>query len=124
MLIETFDDFRELLARVEQTGASSPRLGLCVDIGHVHCLEPRPIADYLIEWRDRILTIHIEDMKRGVHDHLKFGEGTIDFPPVLNALRSIDYRGGLNVELSRHSHIAPEALRESIQFLQAQMRTL
>ena len=123
MLIETFDDYRELLARVEQTGASSPRLGLCVDIGHVHCLEPQPIADYLIEWRDRILTIHIEDMKRGVHDHLRFGEGTIDFPPVLNALRSIDYSGGLNVELSRHGHIAPDVLRESMQFLQAQMRT-
>lgn len=122
MLIETFDDFRELLARVEQTGASSPRLGLCVDIGHVHCLELRPIAEYLNEWRDRILTIHIEDMKHGVHDHLRFGEGTIDFPPVLNALRNINYQGGVNVELSRHSHIAPEVLRESIQFLQAQLR--
>lgn len=123
MLIETFDDFRELLTRVEPVEGLNSQLGLCVDIGHVHCLEPRPIADYLIEWRDRILTIHIEDMKRGVHDHLRFGEGTITFPPVLNALRDINYRGGLNVELSRHSHIAPEVLKESIQFLQAQLRT-
>ena len=122
MLIETFDDFQELLARVHAAEGLNFELGLCVDIGHVHCLEPRPIAEYLIEWRDRILTIHIEDMKRGVHDHLRFGEGTIDFPPVLNALRSIDYQGGLNVELSRHSHVAPEVLRESIQFLQAQLQ--
>ena len=112
MLVATFDDFRELLVRVD-----GPRLGLCVDIGHVHCLEPRPISEYLIEWRDRLFTIHIEDMLRGVHDHLRFGEGTIDFPPVLQTLKDIDYRGGLNVELSRHSHIAPEVLRESFEFL-------
>lgn len=112
MLVQTFDDYRELLSRVD-----GPGFGLCVDIGHVHCLEERPIADYLREWRDRIYTIHIEDMVKGVHDHLRFGEGTIDFPPVLSALREIAYQGGLNVELSRHSHIAPEVLRESFEFL-------
>ena len=26
-------------------------------------------------------------MRRGVHDHLRFGEGEIDFPPVLATLR-------------------------------------
>ena len=112
MLVETFDDFRELLNRVEFTGPGSTgtsttnesdtggRLGLCVDIGHVHCLEPRPIAEYLAQWQDRIVTIHIEDMNRGVHDHLRFGEGSIDFRSVMNELREINYRGGVNVELS------------------------
>ena len=112
MLVQTFDDYRELLSQVD-----GPGFGLCVDIGHVHCLEPRPISDYLIEWRERLFTIHIEDMVRGVHDHLRFGEGTIDFPPVLQTLQAIGYRGGLNVELSRHSHTAPEVLRESFVFL-------
>ena len=112
MLVQTFDDYRELLSLVDGSG-----FGLCVDIGHVHCLEPRPIAEYLIEWSDRIFTIHIEDMTRGVHDHLRFGQGTIDFPPVLRTLRDLGYRGGLNVELSRHSHVAPEVLLESFKFL-------
>ena len=112
MLIQTFDDYRELLSRVD-----GPGFGLCVDIGHVHCLEPRPISEYLLEWRERLFTIHIEDMERGVHDHLRFGEGTIKFPPVLRTLKDMGYQGGLNVELSRHSHIAPEVLRESFEFL-------
>jgi len=116
MLIQTFDDYRELLTRVD-----GPGFGLCVDIGHVHCLEPRPISEYLTEWRERLFTIHIEDMVRGVHDHLRFGAGTIDFPPVLQTLKAIDYRGGLNVELSRHSHIAPEVLHESFAFLSGLM---
>ena len=112
MLVQTFDDYCELLTRVD-----GPGFGLCVDIGHVHCLEPRPISDYLTEWRDRLFTIHIEDMVRGVHDHMRFGEGTIDFPPVLQTLKAIGYAGGVNVELSRHSHIAPDVLRESFEFL-------
>jgi L-ribulose-5-phosphate 3-epimerase len=117
MLVQTFDDYRELLSLVD-----GPGFGLCVDIGHVHCLEPRPIADYLSEWRDRIWTIHIEDMTQGVHDHLRFGQGTIHFPEVIRALTELDYRGGLNVELSRHSHIAPEVLKESFAFLDSLIR--
>ena len=41
----------------------------------------------------------------GVHEHLMFGEGEIDFPPVLRgaSARSAT-RGGVHVELSRHSH--------------------
>ena len=112
MLVQTFDDYRHLLSLVDGQG-----FGLCVDIGHVHCLEPKQIADYLVEWSDRIVTIHIEDMNKGVHDHLCFSEGTIDFPPVLQTLRRLDYRGGLNVELSRHSHAAPEVLQRSFEFL-------
>jgi L-ribulose-5-phosphate 3-epimerase len=114
MLVQTFDDYRELLSHVD-----GPGFGLCVDIGHVHCLEPRPISDYLTEWRERLFTIHIEDMVQGIHDHLRFGEGTIDFPPVVQTLKAIGYRGSLNVELSRHSHVAPEVLRESFVFLSA-----
>lgn len=117
MLVQTFDDYRELLAHLEGSGGTSPEFGLCVDIGHVHCQESRSIGEYLNEWRDRLFTIHIEDMVRGVHDHLRFGQGTIDFPPVLRTLSQLNYRGGLNVELSRHSHMAPEVLRESFDFL-------
>ncbi len=117
MLVQTFDDYRNLLSLVD-----GPGFGLTVDIGHVHCLEPRPISDYLTEWRDRIFTIHIEDMRRGIHDHLRFGEGTIDFLPVLETLKALKYAGSLNVELSRHSHMAPEVMRESFDFLDRRLR--
>jgi L-ribulose-5-phosphate 3-epimerase len=113
MLVQSFDDYQRLLSLVD-----GPGFGLTVDIGHVHCLEPLSISHYLSEWRDRLFTIHIEDMHQGVHDHLRFGEGTIDFPPVLETLRTIQYAGSINVELSRHSHMAPEVMRESFAFLE------
>jgi len=61
--------------------------------------------------------VHIEDMRGGVHDHLMFGEGEIDFTPVLGALKKIDYAGGAYVELSRHSHDAVRVAERSLHFL-------
>jgi len=113
MFIESFDDYRRLLELVD-----APHFGLTIDIGHVQCVETGSIADHLREWRDRLFNVHIEDMCRGVHEHLRFGEGEIDFPPVLRALDEIGYTGCVNVELSRHSHMAPEVAKESIEFLQ------
>lgn len=117
MLIETLADFKELLALVDH-----PCFGLTVDIGHLQCMGELPISAHLLPWRDRIFNIHIEDMRQGVHDHLRFGEGEIDFADVFAGLRQIDYQGGLHVELSRHSHMAPEALRESFSFLQSALQ--
>ena len=112
MLLQTFDDYRCLLSL-----ADGPGFGLTVDVGHVHCIETISIPEALRQWIDRIFTIHIEDMHRGVHDHLRFGEGTIDFPPIMQTLRSLNYVGSVNVELSRHSHMAPEVMKESYDFL-------
>jgi len=56
-------------------------------------------------------------MRRGVHEHLMFGEGDMDFPPLWQALAAIGYQGGIHVELSRHSHDAVAAARRSMEFL-------
>jgi len=112
MFIDTMPRFAELHEQVQH-----PALGLTLDIGHLHCLGEVPIADHVRRWRDWLWNIHIEDMRRGVHDHLMFGEGEIDFAPVLAALREIDYAGGVHVELSRHSHDAVETARRALIFL-------
>ena len=113
MFIDTFSQFEKLLAEVDD-----PVFGLTIDIGHVHCVEQGTIAGYLRQWEGRLFNVHIEDMCRGVHEHLRFGDGEIDFVPVMQALDDIGYAGGVHVELSRHSHMAPEVARESFEFLQ------
>ncbi|AMV36179.1 sugar phosphate isomerase/epimerase family protein [Planctomyces sp. SH-PL62] len=117
MFIDTFDRFARLDERIKH-----PLFDLTVDVGHVHCNEPRPVADYLREWGPRIANVHIEDMVVGVHEHLMFGEGTMDFPPILAAFREIGYTGGLHVELSRHSPMGAEALRGARTFLAPLLR--
>ena len=115
MFIDTMTRFDELRRRVDH-----PSFGLTIDVGHLHCLGEVPIADQLRKWRRLLWNVHIEDMRRGVHDHLMFGEGEIVFGPVLRTLREIGYAGGVHVELSRHSHNAVETARQALAFLQAQ----
>lgn len=115
MWIDTLDRYGELLRRL----GHHPLFGLTIDVGHVHCLQEGPIPDLILAWSERLRNIHIEDMKKDVHEHLMFGEGEIDFPPVLAALERSGYAGGVHVELSRHGHMAPEAARTAIEFLSA-----
>jgi L-ribulose-5-phosphate 3-epimerase len=112
MLIDTMERFEQLHERID-----SDYFRLTLDIGHLLCLGETPIANYIHQWRDQIVNVHIEDMRAGVHEHLMFGEGEIDFVPVLKALRDIHYKGGLHVELSRHSHDAPAVARRAFEFL-------
>ncbi|HVX61159.1 MAG TPA: sugar phosphate isomerase/epimerase family protein [Pirellulales bacterium] len=116
MLIDTMDRFERLCRQLER-----PQLGLTLDIGHLHCLGETPIAAQIRKFAPQLVNVHIEDMQAGIHEHLTFGEGEIDFPPVLKALIEIGYAGGVHVELSRHSHMAPEAARKAFKFLTQQM---
>jgi sugar phosphate isomerase/epimerase len=116
MLIDTTDSFAELLDRVD-----SPRLKLTLDVGHLHCLGETPIPAIIRRWGKRIANVHIEDMRAGVHDHLMFGEGEMDFPPIIAALAEVGYDGGVHVELSRHSHDAPYVAQQAFDFLSPMM---
>ena len=112
MFINTMERFDELLTRFDH-----PALRLTIDVGHLHCQGETPIDDHLRRWSSRLVNMHIEDMRFGVHEHLMFGEGEIEFPPVFAALAEIGYQGLVQVELSRHSHQAPEAAQRAMDCL-------
>ena len=112
MLIDSLSSFEALLQWVD-----SPRLKLTLDIGHLFCQGEFPIRDYIFRYQDRLVNVHIEDMKAGVHEHLMFGEGQIDFPPIIDGLKEANYQGGIHVELSRHSHDAANIAKRAFDFL-------
>ncbi|MFD8567532.1 sugar phosphate isomerase/epimerase family protein [Streptomyces sp. NPDC059639] len=114
-LLATLADFHHL----RRTLGSPDALGLTLDLGHCQCLEPEPPADCVRAAAPWLRHVQIEDMRRGVHEHLPFGEGEIDFPPVLDALAAVGYQGLTVVELPRHSHAGPQLAAESISFLRA-----
>jgi L-ribulose-5-phosphate 3-epimerase len=117
MAIDTLDRFEKLLAALERRNIDHRGLGLTIDIGHLHCMGEVPLSDQLSKWSDRLVNLHVEDMRFGRHEHLMFGEGEIDFAPIFATLGDMGYTGPVLVELSRHSHIGPVAARHSIEFL-------
>jgi len=115
MLVENIAGYERLAAEL-----GDPRtLGLTLDIGHCRCLEDLSVPDCVRRAAGRLVNVQIEDMRRGVHEHLELGHGEIDFPPVLAALAEIGYPGLIAVELPRHSHDGPGAAMRSIDFLRA-----
>jgi sugar phosphate isomerase/epimerase len=117
MFIDTLDKFAELHARVNH-----PAFGLTVDVGHLVCNGELPVSEHLVRWKDWLWNVHIEDMRPGVHDHLMFGDGEVDFADVFAGLRAASYQGMVSVELSRHSHDAVNAARKSFAFLSPYLR--
>jgi L-ribulose-5-phosphate 3-epimerase len=112
MLLDTLAGYLKLRADV-----GSDVLGLTLDIGHLRCNEPKPPPDCVADGAPYLVNVQIDDMRRGTHEHLEFGTGEVDFPPVLAALREHGYDGLVSVELPRHSHAAPAVAGRSIEFL-------
>jgi L-ribulose-5-phosphate 3-epimerase len=118
MFIDTLDRFRDLVDELNLRRVDTKRLQLTLDIGHLHCQGELPIGDKIREWADRLVNVHIEDMRAGVHEHLMFGEGEIDFPTVLATLANVGYAGLVNVELTRHAQVGAAAAQQAYDFLQ------
>lgn len=111
MLIETCGEWQTLHDR-------HGRLQLALDTGHCIVSQDIDPADAVRKYADHLGTVAIEDMKTGVHVHLPFGEGDMDIPAVLDALRDIGFDKLVSVELSRESPRAHEAIPKSIAYLQ------
>ena len=112
-LVERLDEYDALLADL----GGHRLFGLTLDVGHCLVAGDEPVEDHIVKWSERLASVHIEDMRREVHDHLDFGEGDVDFQAVLGALNRIDYQGLVSVELSRHSHAAHRTVPRAIEFL-------
>lgn len=113
MFVETIGGYLRLRSLLGEPAA----FGLTLDIGHCRCNEASPVPDCVRQAAPYLVNVQIDDMRRGVHEHLEFGQGEIDFPPVLAALAASGYRGLTAVELPRHSHAAPAVARQSLAFL-------
>ena len=115
MLIETVADFRNLKKRF-------PQLKLALDTGHCLASEECQPEAAVVEMRNELGTVAIEDMRRGVHEHLFFGEGEMNIAAILKALDEINYQKLVCVELSRHSHCADKTVLSAIEYLKTAER--
>lgn len=117
MLVETVADY-VILSR------EFPNLTLALDTGHCLASEECEPETAVREMREKIGTVAIEDMRRGVHEHLFFGEGEMNIAGILAALKEINYGKLVCVEMSRHSHCADKIIPAAIEFLRKTEREL
>ena len=114
MLVSSLADWDRL-----RDATSLDSLGLTLDVGHVPCTERITAGDAIRRYAGALRNVHLDDTRDGVHEHRQIGEGDIDWPDVMRALGEAGFDGIASVELSRHSHAAPEAARVALAALLA-----
>ena len=117
MLVNGLADWERL-----RDATSLPDLGLTLDVGHVPCTETISAGDAIRRYASALRTVHLDDTRNGVHEHLQIGDGDLDWADILRALDEARFTGIASVELSRHSHAAPEAARAALAALRSAAR--
>ncbi len=115
LFLEWATELREWIDRL-----AHPRLGANLDIGHSQVIG-EPIAETIKLLGNRIWNMHIEDIPGRKHYHLVPGEGTLDWQALKSALREINYRRWLTVELYTYGDAPQEAAEKSMAFLKKVM---
>lgn len=114
MFVERLGEYLELIRRL---GSDGDALGLTLDVGHLLVTGDLPVEGRIRELAPRLVHVHLDDIRGGVHEHLMFGRGVLDLPATLKALLDTGYDGMAAVELSRDSHRGADAAQEAMQHL-------
>ena len=94
-------------------------MGVCFDTGHVH--QGQDHLGYIRAVAGRIVTVHLHDNYGDRDAHALPGEGNIDWPATLVALREAGYRGVLMSEAGSETLSASETVREYVRRMRGYM---
>jgi sugar phosphate isomerase/epimerase len=119
LLIETAEQFEEFMRHVD-----SPAVGMNFDVGHAYCVKDDP-ATTIPRVAKYIRHFHLEDIAATrVHQHLIPGDGAIDFPSALKAIRDIGYTGWVTIELYPYIADPDQAARLALERVSALVKAL
>jgi sugar phosphate isomerase/epimerase len=99
----TLEDLLELIADI-----GSSALGICLDTSHAH-MQGLNQPEAIRTAGDRLLALHISDNDGSGDQHRTPGYGTVEWRPLIAALREVGFAGDLNLEIPGECH-APRPL--------------
>ena len=93
---------------------NSPFFGWCYDTGHSHA-NGIPVS-ILRDLEIPPMALHIQDTHGPGHgdEHLRPGDGNIDWREFLEVLREVGYKGELVLEAHHQSYVAPDEEKDGI----------
>ena len=109
-LLKSVTDFSRFYEELGQAD-----IGLTLDIGHANT--NNQIYEFIGKFPDRIVHTHLHDNHGDFDNHLGIGDGNIDWPRVIKAFKSIDYRGTLLIE-------SEKSIEESLRKLETLLETV
>lgn len=80
----------------------SQNVGFCYDIGHQNCFAH--YAEFLPLFGSRLLAVHLHDNFGVKDEHFLPFDGNIDWYKFYSQMRSLDYKGAIELESMSHSY--------------------
>ena len=110
-----FPDIRTVVDKVKDPSLG---VGCCMDLGHSVRMG-HDVAKDIVQFKDWIYDIHIKDETAATKEGQtwEMGRGIIDFRPIINALRAIDYKGVVSLEFEKNGDNPHPGVAESIGYL-------
>ena len=88
-------------------------VGVCLDLGHAHLTVG--VAEAITTLGKRIQSVHVHDNKGQKDEHLWPGDGSIDWPATVAALKAVDNAPAAVLEVSHTFADVPIALQAHIE---------
>jgi inosose dehydratase len=107
-IVENGDELEKVMTR--------SRINFCPDTAHLVAAGSDPV-ELIRRYAGRIGYVHLKDLRADPFAFLPLGEGDLDFPAILDALRGAGYEGWLTVELDEFDGAAVDAARASREYL-------
>lgn len=82
------------------SGADSPRLTLCLDVGHANVYSKVPVAEWIRCWKDRLSHFHIHNNDGTWDTHSALTSGTIAMKEVLALAQTLCPKATFTLELA------------------------
>jgi inosose dehydratase len=99
-----------------ETVFAETAIGFCPDTAHLAAGGGDPAAA-IRQYADRLTLVHLKDYEAATGRFLPLGQGELDFPGILEAVRGTGYDDWLVVELDYYDGDPAEAARRSRQYL-------
>ncbi len=99
-----------------------PRIGSCADVGHFWRIREDPVRA-IDTLGARVLAVHLKD-QASVSEQAVVGEGKLDIPGILRALKRIGYRGPLTLEYEGTPEDPVPAMRASLAHLARMLKEI
>ena len=98
------------------------RAGMCMDTGHTNL--GYLVEEYIGKFPNRIFSVHLQDNNGEKDDHFLAGNGQLDWPPILKALKAAGYTGPLMNEGGDPDLGPDECARRYVERMQGYIKSI
>lgn len=78
----------------------SPWLRFCVDLGHAACFSRMAPEEWVLTFKDHLISLHVHDNEGLEDEHLACGRGVVGYDQVFAALKEIDASCSIVLEVA------------------------